>query len=137
MNKEIQDKIRSCQALKGKSIADIVATQRFRDNLAAYMTAQREDRKAIRASYEAMRKAGGVKGFKIPSHVCEKVLNLSVEQFADEYLNVIAAVSSRPFAERIYVKQLAGQAYHLTVAQIVAEEFPELEEILIPKSNSN
>ena len=137
MKKEIQDKISRCKALQGKSVADVVAMQRFRDNLAGYMTAQREDRKAVSASYEAMRKMGGAKGFKLPSHVCEKLLEMSVDQFAGEYLQVIAALSPRPFAERQYIKQLASQAYHLTVAQIVVEEYPELEEILIPKSNSN
>ena len=49
MNKEILNKIRDCKALQNVTIEDLCKTDRFRDNLAAYMTAQREDRKAIRA----------------------------------------------------------------------------------------
>ena len=77
MNKEILNKIRSCKALQGKTIADICEMPEFRDNLGAYIGAQREDRKAIRASYEAMKKLGGAKGYKLPAHPIDKVIGLS------------------------------------------------------------
>lgn len=137
MNKEILNKIRDCKALQNVTIEDLCKTDRFRDNLAAYMTAQREDRKAIRASYDAMRKLGGVKGYKIPAHPIDDVISMSVEEFAREYLNVISKCSKRPAAERQYILQLGQQAYNLTVAQIVINEFPELESVLIPKNKQN
>lgn len=137
MNKEILNKIRDCKALQKMTIEDLCKTDRFRDNLAAYMTAQREDRKAIRASYDAMRKLGGVKGYKIPAHPIDDVISMSVEEFAREYLNVISKCSKRPAAERQYILQLGQQAYNLTVAQIVINEFPELESVLIPKNKQN
>lgn len=137
MNKEILNKIRDCKALQNVTIEDLCKTDRFRDNLAAYMTAQREDRKAIRASYDAMRKLGGAKGFKIPAHPIDDVISMSVEEFAREYLNVISKCSKRPAAERQYILQLGQQAYNLTVAQIVINEFPELESVLIPKNKQN
>lgn len=137
MNKEILNKIRDCKALQNVTIEDLCKTDRFRDNLAAYMTAQREDRKAIRASYDAMRKLGGVKGYKIPAHPIDDVILMSVEEFAREYLNVISKCSKRPAAERQYILQLGQQAYNLTVAQIVINEFPELESVLIPKNKQN
>lgn len=137
MNKEILNKIRDCKALQNVTIEDLCKTDRFRDNLAAYMTAQREDRKAIRASYDAMRKLGGVKGYKIPAHPIDDVISMSVEEFAREYLNVISKSSKRPAAERQYILQLGQQAYNLTVAQIVINEFPELESVLIPKNKQN
>lgn len=137
MNKEILNKIRDCKALQNVTIEDLCNTDRFRDNLAAYMTAQREDRKAIRASYDAMRKLGGVKGYKIPAHPIDDVISMSVEEFAREYLNVISKCSKRPAAERQYILQLGQQAYNLTVAQIVINEFPELESVLIPKNKQN
>ena len=137
MNKEILNKIRDCKALQNVTIEDLCKTDRFRDNLAAYMTAQREDRKAIRASYDAMRKLGGVKGYKIPAHPIDDVISMSVEEFAREYLNVISKSSKRPAAERQYILQLGQQAYNLTVAQIVVEEFPELKETLIPNTKNS
>ena len=137
MNKEILNKIRDCKALQNVTIEDLCKTDRFRDNLAAYMTAQREDRKAIRASFDAMRKLGGVKGYKIPAHPIDDVISMSVEEFAREYLNVISKCSKRPAAERQYIHQLGQQAYNLTVAQIVINEFPELESVLIPKNKQN
>lgn len=137
MKKEILAKIQSCKALSGKTVDELIATERFRNNLAAYMKAQREDRKQIRASYEAMRKAGGVKGYKLPAHPIDRVIDLSVDDFAAEYMSVIAKISKRPHAERRYIQQLGQQAYNLTVAQIVVEEYPELESVLIPKAKAN
>lgn len=137
MNPETIKKMQQCKALQGKTVADIIATARFRDNLAAYMTAQREDRKAIRASYDAMRKMGGAKGFKIPAHPIDRVIDMSVEDFADKFAAIIAKASKLSLAERQYIKQLGQQAYNLTVAQYVVEEYPELESELLPKAQTN
>lgn len=137
MKPETRNKIASCKALQEMTVADLCATVRFRDNLAAYMTAQRTDRDAIRKSYDAMRKLGGEEGYKLPAHPIDRVINLSVEDFAVEYLAVIANVSKRPVAERRYIQQLGQQAYNLTVAQYVVDEYPELADELIPKSKSN
>lgn len=137
MNKDVQNKIASCKALQGATVADICATTRFRENLAAYLTAQREDRKQIKASYEAMRKVGGAKGYKLPSHVIDRLSDLSVAEFANAYLEVINKTSERSCAEREYIRQLGQQAYNLTIAQVVIMEFPELEDVLLPKTNMN
>ena len=137
MDKDTQRKIESCKALQGKTVEELIATDRFRNNLAAYMTAQKEDRKQIRASYEAMRKLGVAKGYKLPAHPIDRVIDLSVDDFAAEYMAVIARVSERSVAERRYIQQLGQQAYNLTVAQMVIEEYPELEPVLIPKAKAN
>lgn len=137
MKAETRKKVASCKALQEMTVADLCATVRFRDNLAAYMTAQRTDRDAIRKSYDAMRKLGGAKGYKLPAHPIDRVINLSVEDFAVEYLAVIANASKRPVAERRYIQQLGQQAYNLTVAQYVVDEYPELADELIPKSKAN
>lgn len=137
MDKETLQKISSCKALQGKTVEELIATDRFRDNLAAYMTAQREDRKAIRASYDAMRKMGGAKGYKLPAHPIDRTMGLSVDEFAAEFAAVLAHKSKHPAAVREYIYQLGKQAYNLTVAQYVVEEFPELESVLIPKTKTN
>ena len=137
MKAETRKKVASCKALQEMTVADLCATVRFWDNLAAYMTAQRTDRDAIRKSYEAMRKLGGAKGYKLPAHPIDRVINMPVEDFAVEYLAVIANASKRPVAERRYIQQLGQQAYNLTVAQYVVDEYPELADELILKSKSN
>lgn len=137
MKAETRNKIASCKALQEMTVADLCATVRFRDNLAAYMTAQRTDRDAIRKSYDAMRKLGGAKGYKLPAHPIDRVIGLTVEQFAAEYLAVLGRTSKRPVAERQYIQQLGQQAYNLTVAQYVVDEYPELADELIPKSKAN
>lgn len=137
MKQETLKKISKCKALQGMTVEDVIKSDRFRDNLAAYLTAQREDRKAIRSSYAAMRKAGGAKGYKLPAHVIDKFMDCSVEEFANEYLKVLSKMSPRPMRERQYIGQLGQQAYNLTIAQIVVDEFPETAEELIPKSKSN
>ncbi len=137
MKKETLKKISKCKALQGMTVEGVIKSDRFRDNLAAYLTAQREDRKAIRSSYAAMRKAGGVKGYKLPAHVIDKFMDCSVEEFVNEYLKVLSKMSPRPMRERQYIGQLGQQAYNLTVAQMVVEEYPELESVLIPKAKAN
>lgn len=132
MKKSTILKIERCAALRDMGIADIVRGNRFRENLSAYISAQREDRAQIRASYEAMKKLGGAKGYKLPAHVVDRVADLSVEEFGEEYLRIITHKSNRPVAERQYIFQLCRQAYNLTVAQIVCEEFPELKDELLP-----
>lgn len=137
MNKEIQDKIASCKALQGKTVEELIATDRFRDNLAAYVTEQRELRNTARQSYEALRKFDKAKGYKLPAHPVDRVIGLTVGEFAAEFMAVISKRSERPFAEREYIRQLGMQAYNLTVAQFVVEEYPELEPVLIPKAKAN
>jgi hypothetical protein len=137
MKKESLAKIRSCKALQGLGVADIISMPRFRENLAMYLHAQREDREKVRASYQAMRKLGGTKGYKLPAHVVDKVIDMSCEAFTLEYIAVIFHTSKRPFAERQYILQLGNQAYNVTLANIVIKEFPELKEYFYPKKNES
>lgn len=135
MKKETLQKIRSCKALQGKDVADIIAMPRFLENLGAYWTAQKTDRDAIRKSYEAMRKMGGANGYRIPAHVIDDLAGMSVADLAFEYAKVVAGGSTRNHAERLYIRQIGQQAYNLTVAQYVVEEYPELEPELFPKKS--
>ena len=137
MNKEIQQKIASCKALQNMTVADVINTQRFADNLAKYLNAQREDRKAIRASYAAMIKAGGSKRYKLPAHVIDHFETWTVGEFTAAYLECINKKYNGPFAERQYITQLGQQAYNVTVCQYVVEEFPELEPVLFPKNKQS
>lgn len=137
MQIEIIQKIRNCKQLQGKTINDILRTPRFQENLGAYWEAQKQDREAIRKSYQAMRKLGGAKGFKIPAHPIDDLLHLSVEDLSLEYFEIIGKSSKRCAAEREYIRQLCQQAYNLTIAQYVVDEYPELKDILIPKPKTN
>lgn len=137
MDKDIRKKIANCKALQGMTVTDVIRSEKFLTNLAAYMKAQRDDRASIRRSYEAMKRVGGFPGYKLPAHPIDKVINMTARQFADEFLNVIGKVSALPAAQRAYIHQLGIQAYNLTVAQYVCEEYPELESILLPKSKAN
>ena len=136
MKKETLQKIRSCKALQDKTIFDIVSMPRFAENLAAYWTEQKETRKTAIASYEAMHKLGGAKGYKLPAHPIDDLMDLSLVDLATEYTLILSGASKRPFAERQYIKQLGQQAYNLTVAQYVVDEYPELADELIPKSKN-
>lgn len=137
MKREIIMKIQACKALQNVSVRDMLKTDRFQENMAAYLNAQKEDRTSYIASYAAMRKLGVPKGYKLPAHVVDRILDLSVEDFTEAYFEVIQGVSDRSAAERLYISQLGQQAYNLTIAQIVCEEFPELEKELIPKTNAS
>ena len=91
-------------------------------------------RRSIRKDFA---KANFKRNGRIPKTPHPKHTHLSVDDFAAEYMGVIAGVSKRPFAERGYIQQLGQQAYNLTVAQYVVEEYPELEPVLIPKAKAN
>ena len=135
MKAETIRKMKACKELQGKSIGDVVAMPLFRDNLAAYWQAQKADREAIQASYKAMRKLSTQKGYKLPSHVIDKLSPLSVDEFIQAWKEVFNGESDRPRNQREYISQLARQAYNLTVCQIICKEFPELEAELLPKKN--
>ena len=131
------DKIRSCKALQGVTVEQLINGERYRNNIAAYLKEQQETRKTTVASYKAMHNLGGPKVYKLPAHVVDHFLDWTVDKFIAEFINVLAKRSELSFAERQYIEQLGKQAYNLTVAQYVIEEFPELETELLNKSNSN
>lgn len=135
MTIEQQKKVASCKALQGKSIGDVVRMPEFLENLGAYMRAQFTERKAARESYEKIKVFA--RGFKLPAHAIDKVIDLSPEQFAEEYLAVINGDNQRPAAVREYIAQLGQQAYNLTIAQFVVKEFPELADEFFPKTTKN
>lgn len=137
MKKETIEKVRKCKALQGVTIFDIVVMPRFVENLAAYWTAQKADRDAIRKSYQAMHKVGGAKGFRLPAHVLDDLEQMTAEELAVEYAKVVAGGSTRVAAQRKYIRQIGQQAYNLTIAEIAIDEFPELKDELIPKAKAN
>ena len=136
-NKELREKIVKCKALQGKSVLDILASDRFGENLATYWLSQQKDRQAAIASFEAMRKSGGFKGYKLPAHPIDKLAHLSAEEMAVEYTKVVAKTSERLAAERKYIQQLGFQAYNLTILQIASEEFPEIKESFLKPKKAN
>lgn len=137
MKAETIVKMRACKELQGKTIGDVVEMPLFRDNLAAYWQSQKNDREAIKASYQAMRKLGGQKSYKLPSHVIDKLSWMSVDDMIQAWKEVYTGESELSARARVYIRQLVRQAYNLTVCQIVCKEFPELEAELLPKSHDN
>lgn len=137
MTEEERNKIASCKALQGMTVEDVINCDKFRDNLAAYLTEQRETRKMAISSYKAMHKLGGPKGYRLPAHPIDRVMDLTVGEFRAEFVAVIGKRSDRSHAEREYIRQLGQQAYNLTVAQYAIEEYPELADVLLPKSKAN
>lgn len=122
MNEEVIKLIRSSKALAGKSVAEVVRSERYIGALERLMQAQATDRKAVRKFYEDARRAG--KAMKLPAHVCDKCLNVTAAEFAEEFLLTFNATSPRPRAEREYINQLGTQAYDEVITEILEEEFP-------------
>ena len=135
-DKEAQKKIAACKKLQGMTVEGVIDTPRFRENIAAYLAEQRETRRSAEASFAAVRKAG-MCGCKLPSHVCDMFVTMPVDEFTRLYKEVISRRSERPFRERQYIQQLGGQAYNLTIAQYVIEEFPETKNYFFPKHETN
>lgn len=129
-------KIAACKALQGMTVEGVIDTPRFSENMAAYLTEQRTAREAAKKSFAAIKKAG-MRGYKLPSHVCDMFINMPVSEFVQLYKAVISRKAQRPFRERQYIQQLGGQAYNLTIAQYVIDEFPETKDYFFPKSETN
>lgn len=132
-NKTPEEKIRSCKGLQGKSVADICRLDGFRENLWAYVTAQREEWKALRQHAELRSKSAG-KTLRAPSHAMDSTVDWDVYRWVDEFICVIGKTSNLSAAVREYVGQLGMQAYNVTIANIVLIEFPELREYFFGKS---
>lgn len=130
MKAETIDKMHRCTALNSKTVEDILALPRFRDNLSAYWRSQKDMRKSVLQMWKE-------KGFRAKTHVIDKLLTLNVEDIIEAWKAIYKNASSLPRNQRQYISQLVRQAYNLTIAEIVCEEFPELRDELLPKSKSN
>lgn len=128
MDKSVADKVKQCKALQGKTFLDVMDMPEFKDNLAVYWEQQRVSRKQVEKNYLVVTK-------NAPRHPIAQIMNYTVDDMIFEYVQIHIRKSILPTSVRAYIMQLCKQAYSLTVAQIVCKEFPELESVLIPKSN--
>ncbi|MBO7509823.1 MAG: hypothetical protein J6T35_01445 [Bacteroidales bacterium] len=126
----IEEKMRACKGLRGKSVVDIIKGDGFRSNLEAYVEAQRAER---RVALDHAQQFGGGK-MHAPAHAIDKTMDWSIEDWRDNFAQVVAKISPLPAAVREYVFQLGMQAYNVTIANLVILEFPELREHFFGKS---
>lgn len=136
LRKEIKKKIYKVDKLQGKTIYDVIQTEEFISNLTAYLNAQREDRDAIKKSFATAKALGGAKGMKLPAHTIDRLDGITPIKFAEEFSFVLSGISKRSAAEREYITQLGMQAYNLTIANFIIEQFPELREDIFINQNS-
>lgn len=124
MNRELQAKIRQTKALQGKSIEDVVRSERFFRVLTTYM----KEQKATREAADLLAKS---RNLTLNTHPMTELDMEDVDGFREEYLKCISKTSTLRPIVRHYIMQLAGQAYAYTVALIVCEQFPELKSQLL------
>ena len=124
------EKIRSCKALQGKSVADVCMLSGFLANLEAYITVQREERKI---ATEHAKQFGGGK-MHAPAHPIDKTMDWSIERWRDEFIQVLGKTSILPSGVREYVRQLGMQAYNVTIANLVILEYPEMRSYFFKNS---
>lgn len=130
--KKYKKEFQECKALKGKSVKDILISEKFQQNFTAYWNSQKADREAAIASAKAM--GAKIRGFKVPAHAIDAFMKDSVGDMIVDYTMVLSGQSKRPARERVYLRQLGDQAYNKTIAEILIEEFPYLEDELMPKT---
>ena len=124
MNRELQEKIRKTKALQGKSVEDVVRSERFFRVLATYMREQKETREAA----DLLAKS---RNLTLNTHPMTEMDMEDVDGFREEYLKCLSKTSELRPTMRKYIMQLAGQAYAYTVALIICEQFPELKSQLL------
>lgn len=126
MNESTKAKIMQTAALKDKTIADILETDVFKKNIAAYLKAQREDRS--KAKEYIWKMAKHVRNNIWPkSHVIDRLDYLTPDNFAFYFGRVLEHRSRLPKSERDYIDQIGRQAFNKTIADIAIAERPELE----------
>lgn len=127
--------VKTCKALQGKTIFDIVKMQEFQDNLEAYVNCQNEDREKTMQSLEAIKVYSGKKNLKVPAHVIDHFKGWKAKDYAYEYMRILQQRSGCNADERRYILQISQQAYNKTVADIVIAEFPKLKKYFYENPN--
>ena len=128
----LQEKISDTKALKGKTVEDILQTEEFRQNIGAYLHAQRQDRLRTRGYLQRKSHSEG-RTFWPNAHVIDRLDYLTGENFADYFAKVVEHRSGLPKSERDYIEQLGLQALNKTIADFIIAEHPELEEEIYKK----
>ena len=126
---QVTEKIRSCKSLQGKTIADIVNSLEFTENLARLMQVQKSDRERTIAIFQKQ-------GRQVTKHVVDDILKMSLQAIAQEYLIILAMRSNASKERRQYISQICRQAYNYTIMTHVVAEFPELREYFLPNSGN-
>lgn len=137
MTQETLSKIMQTAALKDKTIGDILKTDLFRTNIAAYLKAQREDRAKAKEYIRNMAKQFRNRIWP-KAHVIDRLDYLTPDNFASYFAKILEHHSFLPKSEREYIEQIGRQAFNKTIADIAIAERPELEnEIYSSKNKSN
>lgn len=135
MTEETKAKMMQTAALKDKTVGDILNSDLFKTNIAAYLKAQREDRTKAKEYIRSMAKQ--VK-FRIwpKSHVIDRLDYLTPDNFASYFAKVLEHRSSLPKSEREYIEQIGRQAFNKTIADFAIAERPELENEIYSSNNN-
>lgn len=130
---KVKNRIKTCKALQGKTIFDILKMDEYRSNLEAYIRCQREDREKTIASYKAMKQLN--ENAKLPAHVIDHFEKWQTDDYIYEYMRILQSKSGCSHEERRYLLQICQQAYNKTVADFVVAEFPQFKKYFYPKAN--
>lgn len=127
LSKKALKAVRETKALQGKTLGEICDTPEFLQNLKALLNQQVTERKLAEKSARITTAFNPGK-YHLPTHPIQQFMEHTAEQFKEEYLAVIGKQSSRPSGERLFIEQLGGQAYNLTMVQFIVAEHPEVAE---------
>lgn len=130
---KVKNRIKTCKALEGKTIFDVLKMDEYANNLEAYIQAQKEDREQTKASFNAMKKLN--KMARLPSHVIDHFTDWQTKDYIYEYMRILQQKSGSKADERRYILQICQQAYNKTVADFVVAEFPQFKKYFYPKAN--
>lgn len=130
---KVKARIKTCKALQGKTIFDILKTDEYQTNLSAYISCQKEDRQKTFESYRAMKVLN--KTAKVPAHVIDHFEKWEAKDFTLEYMRILQSRSGLSKDERHYIMQICLQAYNKTVADFVVAEFPRYAKYFFSKPN--
>lgn len=123
-------------ALKDKTIGDILKMDLFKQNIGAYLKAQREDRSKAKEYIRNMAKH--VRNYIWPkSHIIDRLDYLTPDNFAFYFSKILEKKSVLPASEREYIRQIGLQAFNKTIADIAIAERPELEIEIYQSSNND
>lgn len=126
------------EALRDKSVYDVLIMPEFATILTAYINEQVETRKKVLETIAKLKEQGKRVAENRPT--IDRVMDLGLMNagdFAVEFARVLNHQSKYPSAIRLYIHQLGMKAYNATMEKLICDANPDMAELLKQATATN
>lgn len=127
------------EALRDKSVYDVLIMPEFLTNLTAYVNEQVETRTKVLETIAELKKQNKRVAENRPT--IDRVMDLGLMNdpgdFAVEFAKVLNHQSEHPAGIRLYIGQLGMKAYNATIEKFICDANPDMAELLKQATATN